>query len=147
MPMGTSACFDEVIKEKNIKKILGEHSRKLTSFKRLFAKVAENEGESSVREYLVDHSKNAVSHISEDILKLDALWTEIQAKVKEKTDLDLLLCYHNSGDDVGDACDEVDGLYFAFDNSQLYRPTEAFTNLMKLYGKKVVERKFYTVFG
>ena len=148
MSMGNSACFDEVIVDNNIKKILGkEHSRKLTSFRKLFAKVAENEGESCVLEYIVDHNPNAVNDPeSKDIRKLDGLWADISSQVKAKTGLDLAVCYHNSSEE-GDSYDEVDGLYFAFSTNQLYRPTKAYANLMKLYGEDVVDRKFYTVFG
>lgn len=142
--MGNSACFDEVIEDKTIKKILGKaHSRKLTSFRKLFDKVAEEEGADCVHEYIVDHNPNAVHDpYSKDIQKLDALWTDISTLVKEKTGLDLEVCYHASEDNY----DEVDGLYFAFSTTQLYKPTKAYANLMKLYGEDVVERKFYTVF-
>ena len=144
MSMGNSACFDEVIEDKYIKKILGkEHSRKLTSFRKLFDKVAEEEGADCVQEYIVDHNPNAVHDPeSKDIRTLGGLWTTIHRVVKEKTGLDLELCYHSSEDNY----DEVDGLYFAFSTTQLYKPTPAYAKLMKLYGEDVVDRKFYTVF-
>lgn len=147
MSMAHSACFDEVIEDKNIKKILGkEHSRKLTSFIKLFGKVAEEEGASCVIEYIVEHTTSAVSDPeTKDIQKLDALWTDIHKLVKKKTGLDLEVCYHDVDSD-GDCYDEVNGLYFAFSHSQLYKPTKAYANLMKLYGEEVVERKFYTIF-
>ena len=93
MSMGNSACFDEVIEDKNIKKILGkEHSRKLTSFRKLFDKVAEEEGADCVHEYIVDHNTYAVHDpYSKDIRKLDGLWTVIQRVVKEKTGLGSVL--------------------------------------------------------
>lgn len=141
--MGNVACFDEVIEAKNIKKILGkEHSRKLTSFIKLFGKVAEEEGASCVIDTIVDHITDSAS---KDIQKLAALWTDINQLVKDKTGLDLDVHYHDSASD-GDCYDEVNGLYFAFSHSQLYKPTKAYANLMKLYGEKVVERKFYTIF-
>lgn len=144
MSMGNSACFDEVIEDKDIKKILGKaHSRKLTSFKKLFNKVTAEEGASCVIDYIVDHITGAVCDPeSKDLQKLDALWTDIGSQVKAKTGLDLELCYHESEDSY----DEVDGLYFAFSHNQLYKPTKAYANLMKLYGEDVVTRKFYTVF-
>ncbi len=144
MSMGNSACFDEVIEDKNIKKILGkEHSRKLTSFRKLFDKVAEEEGADYVLEYIVEHNPTAVNNPeSKDIQTLDSLWTDISTLVKEKTGLELAVCYHSSEDDY----DEVDGLYFAFSTTALYKPTKAYETLMKLYGDDVVTRKFYTVF-
>ncbi len=144
MSMGNSACFDEVIEDKNIKKILGkEHSRKLTTFRKLFDKVAEEEGAYCVIDYIVDHVTEAVDDpFSKNIRKLVALWTDISTLVKAKTGLDLAVCYHEFDNEY----DEVDGLYFAFSTTQLYKPTKAYATLMKLYGEDVVERKFYTVF-
>ena len=53
MSMGNSACFAEVIEPKNIRRILGkEDGRKLTSFIRLFNKLEEDEGASSLIEFL-----------------------------------------------------------------------------------------------
>ena len=145
MSMGNSACFDEVIEDNYITKILGkEHSQKLTSFRKLFDKVADDEGASCVIDYIVEHCKWAVTDPeNKDIQELDTLWTDIRTLVKEKTGLDLDVCYHESEDEY----DEVDGLYFALDTNQLYKPTKEYENLMKLYGKDVVDRKFYTVFG
>lgn len=144
MSMGNSACFDEVIEDKNIKKILGkEHARKLTTFRKLFTKVSEEEGAYCVIDYIGDHIIDAVDDpFSKDIRKLDALWSDISKLVKEKTGLELSVCFHEFENEY----DEVDGLYFAFRNAQLYKPTKAYANLMKLYGKDVVNRKFYTVF-
>ena len=147
MSMGNCACFDEVIEDKSIKKILGKaHSRKLTSFRKLFTKVADEEGEYCVIDYLVDHIPSAVSDPESKVIqKLDTLWKSIRSLVKDKTGLDLLVCYHNSTD-VGNSYDDVDGLYFAFSHNQLYKPTKVYANLMKLYGDDVVKRKFYTIF-
>lgn len=149
MSMGNSACFAEVIEPKNIRRILGNLSdgRKLTSFIRLFNKLEEDEGASSLIEFLTDGDDNAVSDPDgKDFVKLRSLWTEITGKVKEKTGLDLDVDFHDSANE-GDNYDEVDGLYFEFINAQLYKPTPKFEALKKLYGKDVVKRCFYTVFG
>lgn len=149
MSMGNSACFAEVIEPKAIRRILGnpDDGRKLTSFIRLFNKLEDGEGASCLIEFLTDGLPNTVSDPdSKDLVKLRSLWTEISGKVKDKTGLDLNVDYHSS-DDEGDSYDEVDGLYFEFFNSQLYQPTPKFKALKKLYGDKVVNRCFYTVFG
>ena len=146
MPMGSSACFDEVIEDKFIKKILGkDKAKKLNQFKKLFEKLEEDEGASSLIEYLTDGNPNAVSDDEDkNIQKLDSLWTEIKDTVKANTSIDLEVCYHDSDD--GDCYDEVEGLYFAFSHNQLYKPTPALKRLKERFGDEVVERKFYTVF-
>lgn len=149
MSMGNSACFAEVIDPQNIRRILGnsEDGRKLTSFISLFKKLEEDEGASSLIEFLTDGDDNAVSDPDgKDLVKLRSLWTEITGKVKDKTGLDLNVDFHDS-DGEGDNYDEVDGLYFEFFHAQLYQPTLKFKALQKLYGEDVVKRCFYTVFG
>ena len=143
--MGTSACFAEVISEANIKKILGKKSRKLTSFINLFKKLEENEGASSLIEYLEEGNGNAVSDPDDkDIKRLDTLWTEIRDTVMLNTSMELLVSYHDK-DSVGDDYDEVEGLYFEFPHGDLYEKTPAYKRLCERLGDDVVKRCFYTV--
>lgn len=147
MSMGTSACFAEVISEDNIKKILGKKSRKLTSFINLFNKLEEDEGASSLIEYLEDGNLNAISDPDDkDIKRLNTLWTEIRDTVMLNTSMELVVSYHDK-DSEGDGYDEVEGLYFEFPHGDLYQPTPEYTRLKERFGDEVVKRCFYTVWG
>ena len=58
----------------------------------------------------------------------------------------MLVEFHSS-EDEGDRYDEVDGLFFYISQEDLYQPTPAYQKMMERFGKNVVERKFYVIFG
>ena len=147
MSMGSCAAFAEVVEPENIKKILGKRkAAKIDRFIELFKKLEEDEGASSLIEYLQDGNANVVNDPEDpELVELDQLWTDISDTVKQKTGLDIFVNYHD--DDDGDCYDEVEGLFFDFNTRQLYQPTEAFKKLQKKYGTEVVTRSFYTIFG
>ena len=146
MSMGSSAAFAEVVEPETIKKILGKRKEaKLDRFIELFNTLQEGEGASSLIDFVQEGEQNAVSDPEDpELAELDQLWDDIADAVKQKTGLDIYVNYHDADD--GDCYDEVEGLFFDFNHSQLYQPTEAFKKLQKKYGKEVVTRSFYTIF-
>jgi len=146
MSMGSSAAFAEVVEPETIKKILGKRKEaKLDRFIELFSKLQDDEGASSLIDFIQEGEQNAVSDPEDpELAELDQLWDEISSAVKDKTGLDIFVNYHDADD--GDCYDEVEGLFFDFSTGQLYQPTEAFKKLRKKYGEEVVTRSFYTIF-
>ena len=146
MSMGTCAAFAEVIEPKFVKKIVGKKlAPKVTRFIDSFEKLEEKEGASSLIEFLRGDDGAVTDPQEKSLVKLLAMWVELSNAVFQETGLNLEVDFHDVDND-GDRYDEVDGLFFSFDNFDLYEPTPQFKALQDKLGKDVVERKFYTVY-
>lgn len=161
MAMGTSACFADVITDKNLRRILGKgQSRLVNQLRKLIDKHCnadeddEKKGEeeevprNSIDEltnylsYGDTHDLSSLDH--PDIPKITKTFKSIRDKVKDETGLAILVGWHDP--DTGDSYDEIGGVFFHFATCELYRPTPKFNELKKKFGD-VVDRCFYTEFG
>lgn len=150
MSMGYSACFTEHIEDDNLKKVLGTDAGKLDELKGLIGKLSDDESTDDIVRWLDEEDASYLSDESvvetDDYRRLKTLWTEIMAKVKEETGLNLYINYHDSSNN-GSSYDDVDGVFFDFHTKDLYQPTQAFLDMRKKFGDGIVTRHFFTEFG
>lgn len=148
MATGYGANFAETISKENLIKVVKD-KRLVNNFIKKFTNYHFSECETA------DYDELAMTVSGEDIRDIDmdgkpfkelkALWDKIAKKFKEETKIDLYINYHDANDD-GDCHDEVDGLFFNFFPSALYKPTKKYKDLMAKFGD-IVERKFYVIYG
>jgi hypothetical protein len=122
MGMGHSASFAEVIEQSFVKEICPETFQKFID--------AIDEADKTLEEFARDDS-NFDFEPFQELLK----------DFKKKTKLDMYLAYHDQ-ENSGDRYDEVDGVYWALDFSDVYEMTPA---AKKLAAK--INRKFFVNFG
>jgi hypothetical protein len=130
MGMGYSACYADVIDEKDLIKIgnCGELVKKLKA-------VFDGQEEFSFEEFARGEADS-----SEVQLKGDKVFEELQKEFKEKTEgLTLYINYHDS-DANGDRYDEVSGVFWTVDGMYMLTPSGA--KMMT-----VVNRRTYVDFG
>ena len=148
MATGYGANFAETISKENLIKVVKD-KRLVNNFIKKFTNYHFSECETA------DYDELAITVSGEDIRDIDmdskpfkelkALWDKIAKKFKEETKIDLYINYHDANDD-GDCYDEVDGLFFNFYTSALYKPTKKYKDMMAKFGD-IVERKFYVIYG
>lgn len=153
MSMGYSACFSEHIEDDKLKKVLGSDAGKLDELKALIDKLSDGDNAENTDDIVRWLDEEDDSYLSNDELtetddyrRLQTLWTEIMAKVREETGLNLYINYHDSRNN-GSSYDDVDGVFFDFNHKDLYQPTKKFQELRKKFGEEIVTRHFYTEFG
>lgn len=144
MSMGYSANYADVIKNKTLGKIIGDNDL-VEDFVKKYDAFDRDEDELSYDDLNDDLNCGEDSDCdSEGLKELRKVWDNIRMAFNKETGLTLELDYHSKKE--GDAhYDEVDGMVFCVRG--LYQPTENYKTMMKKFGKKVVERKFYVSFG
>lgn len=150
MGMGYGANYADVVADKNVKKIVGK--KLLDDFMKKYEAALDSD-ELPLFDIIDTLNYTAVmapdKKFNDDTPERVALrkaWIAVHDKFKEKTDVDLLVEFHDS-EESGGRYDEVDGLYFCISQEDLYQPTPAYQKMMDKFGKNVVERKFYVSFG
>ena len=152
MSMSYAACFNNVITEENLDKIVGEklikkYKEQLKIFDNLLR----------VNDYKLDKIKfnkikvtsvNEVNFNDQDkeMYELNRTVTKICEKFKEKTGMSLELNYHDS-ENQGGGYDEGDGLFFILADDELYKPTDNYKKLMENYGEDVIELRNFVKLG
>lgn len=149
MSMGYSACFSEHIEDDKLKTVLGTDAGKLDELKGLIDKLSDDESTDDIVRWLDEDDASYFSDEdvveTDDYRRLKTLWTEIMAKVKEETGLNLYINYHDSSN--GSCYDDIRGVFFDFHTKDLYQPTQAFLDMRKKFGDGIVTRHFFTEFG
>ena len=144
MSMGYSANYADVIKNKTLGKIIGDNNL-VEDFVKKYNAYDRDEDEMSYDDLNDDLNYGKASDgDSEGLKELHKVWDNIRMAFNKETGLVLELDYH-SKKEGDDHYDEVDGMVFCV--CGLYQPTENYKTMMKKFGKKVVERKFYVSFG
>ena len=144
MGMGYGANYADVVADKTVKKIVGK--KLLDDFMKKYEALDCTEPAELLNYTAVEAPDKKFNDDTPERVALRKAWHAVHDKFKEKTDVDLLVEFHSS-EDEGDRYDEVDGLFFYISQVDLYQPTPAYQKMMERFGKNVVERKFYVIFG
>lgn len=142
MTMGYGSNFALVIEQEKIEAFnLSSYQEFIQALEKANVSLEEYGRSTESEDCIYDNNGDA---LDEDTMEsLDAIYKSFQDEFKEKTGVGIAIRYHDSGNS-GDCYDEVDGVFFGLEFSDVYKMTP---EAKELQDKTGFDLKFFVTFG